>query len=89
MKVFFGILLIALAATAGRIKKGYIPTEFQPLTQEMIDFVNGIRTTWKAGRSFEGVDVHYVKGLLGVIEDPNGHRLEGITNYLVKALVKA
>lgn len=76
MKELFGVLLLILAASAGQIKKGYIPTEFQPLSQELIDFVNGIKTTWKAGRNFEGVSVHYLKGLMGVLEDPNGHRLE-------------
>jgi len=72
------VLLLACAVVAhgALIKKGYIPTEFQPLSQEVIDFVNSQKdSTWKAGRNFEGVSVHYLKGLMGVIEDPNGPRL--------------
>ena len=79
MKVLIALLAIALVANGALIKKGYIPTEFQPLSQELIDFVNSRQdSTWKAGRNFEGVSVHYLKGLMGVIEDPNGPRLEGI-----------
>lgn len=72
----FGIFFLALTVSAGRINKAHIPTEHQPLSQEIIDFVNMRQTTWKAGRNFEGVSVNYLKGLMGVIEDPNGHRLE-------------
>ncbi|XP_078585034.1 cathepsin B-like isoform X1 [Branchiostoma floridae x Branchiostoma japonicum] len=47
----------------------------QPLTQEIIDYVNSIDTTWKAGWNFQGATVSYVKGLCGVIRDPNNHKL--------------
>ena len=79
MKMLLCLLVFALAANGALIKKGYIPTEFQPLSQELIDFVNSRKeSTWKAGRNFEGVSVNYVKGLMGVIEDPNGPRLQGM-----------
>eukprot|EP00112_Aurelia_sp_Birch-Aquarium-sp1_P003693 Seg1415.13 transcript_id=Seg1415.13/GoldUCD/mRNA.D3Y31 product="Cathepsin B" protein_id=Seg1415.13/GoldUCD/D3Y31 len=77
MKVVFLALAFAFTANGALIKKGYIPTEFQPLSQELIDFVNmNAHSTWKAGRNFEDVSVQYVKGLCGVIEDPNGPKLE-------------
>lgn len=76
MKVLFGILCFALAVSARGINKQYIPTDFQPLSQEIIDFVNTRGTTWKAGKNFEGVSVDYVKGLLGALENPKGHTLD-------------
>ena len=83
MKTIFGILALAFVASASFVKKDYIPTEFQPLSQELIDFVNGLEgSTWKAGRSFEGVSVNYLKGLMGVIPDPNGPRLKGKQDLL-------
>ena len=82
MKVVFLALALAFVANGALIKKGYIPTEFQPLSQELIDFVNmNAHSTWKAGRNFEDVSVQYVKGLCGVIEDPNGPRLKGIFQF--------
>ena len=82
LKMLVLLLACALVAHGAMIKKGYIPTEFQPLSQEVIDFVNSQKdSTWKAGRNFEGVSVHYLKGLMGVIEDPNGPRLTGIQSF--------
>ena len=82
MEKFVFLLAFALFANGALIKKGYIPTEFQPLSQEIIDFVNTLpHSTWKAGHNFEGISVQYLKGLMGVIEDPNGPRLKGKRNF--------
>ena len=78
MRTFIALVALAIAANGALIKKGYIPIEFQPLSQELIDFINMRKeSTWKAGRNFEGVSIHDLKGLMGVIEDPNGPRLKG------------
>ena len=66
--VIFG--LIAIASVQGL----YFPNH-QPLTQELIDYVNLVSTTWKAGPNFVGLPVSYVKYLCGALKDPNGFQL--------------
>jgi len=38
------------------------------LSQEMIDYINNLDTTWKAGPSFYGRDEKYIRQLCGVRE---------------------
>jgi len=38
------------------------------LSQEMIDYINNVDTTWKAGPSFPGRDEKYIRKLCGVRE---------------------
>jgi len=38
------------------------------LSQEMIDYINNLDTTWKAGPSFPGRDEKYIRRLCGVRE---------------------
>ena len=40
----------------------------ETLSQEMIDYINGLDTTWKAGPSFIGKDEKYVRRLCGALE---------------------
>uniref|UniRef100_A0A224Y2Q1 Cathepsin B n=1 Tax=Rhipicephalus zambeziensis TaxID=60191 RepID=A0A224Y2Q1_9ACAR len=43
----------------------------------MIDFINKLNTTWKAGRNFDkSVALSYVKGLMGVHRGNKTHKLE-------------
>ena len=40
----------------------------ETLSQEMIDYINSLNTTWKAGPSFIGKDEKYVRRLCGALE---------------------
>ena len=40
----------------------------EALSQEMIDYINGLDTTWKAGPNFIGKDEKYVRRLCGALE---------------------
>ena len=73
LKAFF--LVILAVCTAHR----HIPVHFQPLSEDIIDYINSLDTTWKAGKNFEGATVPYVKGLLGtILNDPNEEKLAGL-----------
>jgi cathepsin B len=57
----------------------HIPVHFEPLSQEIIDYINSLDTTWKAGKNLEGASTPYLKGLLGTfLEVPNDLRLPGM-----------
>lgn len=72
-KILCFLALVAALTEA----KPHIPTHHLPLSKEIIDYVNSLHTTWKAApsRRFEGKSIEYVKGLCGVLEDPNGEKL--------------
>ena len=81
--MLFHVALVAFLFAVGSThdglgSHGYIPVHFQPLSKDIIDYINSIDTTWKAGRNLEGVTTQYLKGLLGVAEDPNGFQLPGL-----------
>nr|ATU82521.1 venom C1A protease 3 [Lethocerus distinctifemur] len=61
----FGILgLCALVAT---VPSRSFPPNADPLSDEFIDYINSLQTTWKAGRNFQkDVKYSYLKGLMGV-----------------------
>uniref|UniRef100_UPI00358F1BEA cathepsin B isoform X1 n=1 Tax=Myxine glutinosa TaxID=7769 RepID=UPI00358F1BEA len=44
-----------------------LPPPLAPLTNKMVQYVNHLNTTWKAGHNFEGVSLGYVKHLCGTI----------------------
>ncbi|XP_074601242.1 cathepsin B-like isoform X2 [Brevipalpus obovatus] len=67
--VFVGLLF---ATSHG---KPTLPSGIHPLSDEMINRINSLETTWKAGRNFELSQLDHVKSLLGVRRDGNKHRL--------------
>ena len=44
-----------------------IPVHFEPLSDDIIEYVNNLKTTWKACYNLEGATPLYLKGLLGTI----------------------
>ena len=69
------LALILFIGAASALK--YFPNH-QPLSDEIIDYVNNqIKTTWKAGKSFEGhgMTVSGLKRMCGVIPEPNNFKL--------------
>ncbi|XP_077514647.1 cathepsin B-like [Amblyomma americanum] len=72
MKVLLVCALFVAAAQSRRLH----PPHMQPLSDEMIDFINRLNTTWKAGRNFaKNTPFSYLKGLMGVHPDSKNYRL--------------
>ena len=75
--MIFKVLFLAFLALCSA--HSHIPVHFQPLSKELIDYINTLDTTWKAGRNLEGATVPYLKGLLGtILNDPNQEKLPGL-----------
>uniref|UniRef100_A0A1W7RAU0 Cathepsin B n=1 Tax=Hadrurus spadix TaxID=141984 RepID=A0A1W7RAU0_9SCOR len=73
-------IVLALFALLGFTSaKFVIPTSIDPLSQKMIDYINYMNTTWKAGKNFEGVSMKYIRGLMGVHPDSKKYRLPEYT----------
>ncbi|KAH7966901.1 hypothetical protein HPB49_020389 [Dermacentor silvarum] len=72
MKVLI-VCALLVAVAQGRLM---VPSSVKPLSEEMINYINNINTTWKAGRNFdENVPFSYIKGLMGVHPDSKNYRL--------------
>ncbi|KAL1422079.1 hypothetical protein MTO96_003887 [Rhipicephalus appendiculatus] len=70
------LLICSLCVVAAQ-DRVTVPPSVQPLSDEMIDFINKLNTTWKAGRNFDkSVALSYVKGLMGVHRGNKTHKLE-------------
>lgn len=70
------VLAVLLAVGAASALK-YFPNH-QPLSDELIAYINEeARTTWTAGKNFEGrgVTTTTLKRMCGVIPEPNGYKL--------------
>ncbi|GBO22373.1 Cathepsin B, partial [Araneus ventricosus] len=71
--VVLAMVLVAVSAISEPFK------QIHPLSEKMIEYVNFMNTTWKAGRNFhEGVTMKYIRGLLGVAKDNHKYRLPSI-----------
>ncbi|XP_076012041.1 cathepsin B [Genypterus blacodes] len=51
----------------------------QPLSSEMVNYINKVNTTWKAGHNFHNVDYSYVQKLCGTLL--NGPKLPVMVKY--------
>ncbi|KAH6939150.1 hypothetical protein HPB50_016122 [Hyalomma asiaticum] len=70
---FLVVCALFVAAAHGR---STVPASVEPLSDDMIRFINDLNTTWKAGRNFdENVPLSYIKGLMGVHPDSKNYRL--------------
>ncbi|XP_035233298.1 cathepsin B-like isoform X2 [Stegodyphus dumicola] len=85
MKLF---ILLAIFCTVA-YGKHVIPKGIHPLSDKMIDYINYMNTTWKAGRNFDRVSLKYIRGLLGVHKDNNRYRLPSIKHALPGDLPKS
>ena len=74
--MIFKALCFAFLAVCSAHRE-HIPVHFQPLSQEIIDYVNSLDTTWKAGRNYlQRGSTQYLKGLLGtILHDPDAPKL--------------
>ncbi|XP_053205105.1 uncharacterized protein LOC128389527 [Panonychus citri] len=55
------VLLIIFGVSSGK--------SFE-LSSELIDYINSLGTTWKAGKNFEGYSLSFVDNLVGTLEEP-------------------
>uniref|UniRef100_A0A646QG84 CathepsinB n=1 Tax=Hemiscolopendra marginata TaxID=943146 RepID=A0A646QG84_9MYRI len=68
--MFYTFLLFLGVASAARLPL------FDPLSDDMINYINSLNTTWKAGRNFhEKTSLNYLKRLMGVKPDSKNYRL--------------
>uniref|UniRef100_A0A8C5A8E3 Cathepsin B n=1 Tax=Gadus morhua TaxID=8049 RepID=A0A8C5A8E3_GADMO len=68
------LLVMAIILSVGRARP-----QLKPLSSEMVDYINQVNTTWKAGQNFRHVDHSYVKKLCGTFL--NGPRLPTMVRY--------
>lgn len=55
---------------------GLALAKHHPLSDQAIDHINSLQSTWKAGRNFApSVSMAYIRGLMGVHPDSQHHRL--------------
>ncbi|XP_071439851.1 cathepsin B [Hetaerina americana] len=55
-----------------------------PLSDEFINHINSLNTSWKAGHNFgPHISMKYIKTLMGVSRDSHLHRLPERENYLI------
>ncbi|KAK3924559.1 Cathepsin B [Frankliniella fusca] len=67
---------VVLAALLGLAAAHHDGHQHHPLSDEAIDHINSLKTTWKAGRNFaRDVSMGYIRGLMGVHPDSNKNRL--------------
>ncbi|KAL3181424.1 hypothetical protein MRX96_036972 [Rhipicephalus microplus] len=72
MRVLVVCALLVVAAQG----RTMVPSSVEPLSEDMINFINYLNTTWKAGRNFDkNVPLSYIKGLMGVHPDSKNYRL--------------
>ncbi|UYV64279.1 CTSB [Cordylochernes scorpioides] len=67
-----GILILAALLTSGW--SSLIPENLNPLSDEYIEAINNLGTTWKAGRNFpKDTSKEYIRNLCGLIKDNGNH----------------
>ncbi|XP_015792235.1 cathepsin B [Tetranychus urticae] len=69
IEVLLLILLSSNLAELKAVERVFLDPGIDPLSDEMVNAINSLNTTWKAKRNFVGVSFDYVKGLLGVAPD--------------------
>lgn len=69
------LIVLALLGAAVAVPKLQVPRHLHPLSDEMIDAINKLGTSWKAGRNFKMSELTRVRNMLGVIKGPNYKKL--------------
>jgi len=74
MKVFFFVAALCLSGVVTAKSKN--PKKFyRPLSDGLINRINAMKTTWKAGRNFhQDVPMKYIAGLMGVHPDADKYQ---------------
>lgn len=70
---------IALLVVAAMLSIGCARPQLKPLSRDMVDYINKVNTTWKAGHNFRNMDHSYVKKLCGTLL--NGPKLPFMVSY--------
>ncbi|XP_032416853.1 cathepsin B [Xiphophorus hellerii] len=61
------MLCVTLLALAASLTVSLARPNIHPLSSEMVNYINKLNTTWKAGHNFRDVDFGYVKNLCGTL----------------------
>jgi len=61
------LIVLALAGLAVCELRPKVPAGLHPLSDEMINSINKLGTSWKAGRNFDVSELQRVKNMLGVV----------------------
>jgi cathepsin B len=72
--------LVLLACAVGSMAMP--PTELKAMSNEMIDYINSLGTTWKAGHNarLSKMSMNVIRKMMGVLTDPNPIQLEVVNN---------
>lgn len=71
-----GFFIVCAMFAAATPTPHMLSPALKPLSDEMIDHINKMNTTWKAGKNFDqDVSLSFIKGLLGVALDSNNYGL--------------
>ncbi|KAM7295460.1 cathepsin B-like [Ixodes scapularis] len=69
-------LLIGGIAVAMAFGSQVDSSRMHPLSDEMVEYINKMNTSWKAGRNFDkSIPMSYIRGLMGVLEESKESRL--------------
>ncbi|KAI1286143.1 Cathepsin B [Halotydeus destructor] len=69
------LAIILVALVAGVAAREFVSRNVHPLSDEMINEVNRLQSSWKAGRNFAPTELKHVIKMLGVKKDDNEERL--------------
>lgn len=65
MNTLLNVLVLFLLIECSVSLNLKVPTHLKPLSSELISAVNNLKTTWTAGKNFDGRSFEQVRGLLG------------------------
>jgi len=70
-----GLILTICVVKSMQANIRTVPSDLDPTSQKMVDYINYMNTTWTAALNFDGVSLRYLKGLMGVHKDNKKYRL--------------
>jgi len=80
-------VLILLACVCSHAFGATMRTDLKPLSDEMVEYINSLGTTWKAGHNvrFRGMSMDVIRGMMGVKPGPSPVQLPVVTNDHISA----
>jgi cathepsin B len=79
MRPLFAIVLLSICVVySTQSVRHNVPSGEDALTDKMVEYINQLNTTWKAGKNFDGYTLEFVKRLMGVHKDNKNYRLPAL-----------
>jgi len=79
MKLICSVVVLLTVANAAKIAN-----HVHPLSDEMIDQINSVQSSWKAGRNFDKSELTRVVGMLGTKRDANRPKLAKVSHQVTE-----